>query len=105
MTNVVNGIDVGALQQFSQQVANDPSKGNVRFNVKTQWQHQTRTVATVSHYELGGERLARHFEIAADEPPELLGADTAPNPQELLMAALNACMWTCQKFCVRGQNS
>lgn len=92
MTNVVNGIDVGALQQFSQQVANDPSKGNVRFNVKTQWQHQTRTVATVSHYELGGERLARHFEIAADEPPELLGADTAPNPQELLMAALNACM-------------
>ncbi|MGC7358423.1 OsmC family protein, partial [Mycobacteroides abscessus subsp. massiliense] len=30
--------------------------------------------------------------MEADEPPELLGGNTAPNPQELLMAALNACM-------------
>jgi uncharacterized OsmC-like protein len=28
----------------------------------------------------------------ADEPLELLGTNTAPNPQELLMSALNACM-------------
>jgi uncharacterized OsmC-like protein len=27
-----------------------------------------------------------------DEPLELLGENTAPNPQELLMAALNACI-------------
>lgn len=36
--------------------------------------------------------MARDFEIAADEPLELLGTNTAPNPQELLMAAVNACM-------------
>jgi uncharacterized OsmC-like protein len=34
----------------------------------------------------------RHFSIDADEPFELLGRNTAPNPQELLMAALNACI-------------
>jgi len=34
----------------------------------------------------------RAFAIDADEPFELLGRNTAPNPQELLMAALNACM-------------
>ncbi|MCI0997817.1 OsmC family protein, partial [Pseudomonas corrugata] len=28
----------------------------------------------------------------ADEPPELLSTNSAPNPQELLMAALNACL-------------
>lgn len=92
MNTTVNGIDVSALRQFAQQVAADPAKGIVRFSVGTKWEHQTRTVATVRHYELGGERHARHFEIAADEPAELLGKDTAPNPQELLMAALNACM-------------
>jgi hypothetical protein len=81
MNTTVNGIDVSALRQFAQQVAADPAKGIVRFSVGTKWEHQTRTVATVRHYELGGERHTRHFEIAADEPAELLGKDTAPNPQ------------------------
>lgn len=92
MSTTLNGINVSDLQQFAQEVSNNPAKGAISFNVNTKWQGQTRTVATVSHYELGGERHARHFEIAADEPLELLGQDTAPNPQELLMAALNACM-------------
>ena len=92
MSNTLNGINVEALQQFAQHVAVHPDKGTARFNVKTKWEHQTRSVATVSHYELGGEKHARHFEIASDEPVELLGQNTAPNPQELLMAALNACL-------------
>jgi uncharacterized OsmC-like protein len=41
---------------------------------------------------VGGRRLTRNFRIHADEPLELLGEDTAPNPQELLLSALNACM-------------
>lgn len=92
MTNMLNGINVDALQQFAQGVAQNLSTGEARFNVKTKWQHQTRSVATVSHYSLGGEKYGRHFEIASDEPSELLGQNTAPNPQELLMAALNACL-------------
>lgn len=92
MSNNLNGINVEALQQFAQHVVDNPSKGTARFNVKTKWEHQTRSVATVSRYELAGETHARHFEIAADEPAELLGQNTAPNPQELLMAALNACL-------------
>ena len=92
MINRPNGIDVAALQQFASGVAEDASKRSARFNVKTNWEHQTRSVATVSHYSLGGTKHKRHFEIAADEPTELLGQNSAPNPQELLMAALNACM-------------
>lgn len=92
MTNHLNGIDVNALQNFSKSVVATPSAGEVRFNVKTNWKHQTRTVATINHFTLGDEKHDRHFEVVADEPPELLGANTAPNPQELLMAALNACL-------------
>ena len=92
MTTNLNGIDVAALQQFAQGVAEDASKRHASFNVKTEWKGQTRTLAKVSRYSLAGESYSRNFEIAADEPNELLGEDTAPNPQELLMSALNACM-------------
>lgn len=92
MSNVLNGIDLTALQHFAEGVVQSPAKGDARFNVKTKWENQTRTVATVNHYSLGGEKYQRYFEIAADEPVELLGKDTAPNPVELLMAALNACL-------------
>jgi uncharacterized OsmC-like protein len=92
MINKPNGIDVDALQVFAKGVAGEPSKRSARFNVKTKWEGQTRSVATVSHFSLGGEKHERHFEIAADEPVQLLGQNTAPNPQELLMAALNACL-------------
>lgn len=92
MSNNLNGIDVAALQQFAQGVAEDATKRHASFNVTTQWQGQTRSIAKVNRYSLAGETYARQFEIAADEPNELLGQNTAPNPQELLMAALNACM-------------
>ena len=36
--------------------------------------------------------MERPFVIDIDEPFELLGENTAPNPQEVLMAALNACI-------------
>lgn len=94
MSNKLNGIDIAALQEIAQSVAEaeNASKRSAKFNVKTKWENQTRTVATVSRYSFLGVEHQRHFEIAADEPTEFLGKNTAPNPQELLMAALNACL-------------
>src|SRR5262245_45604754 len=91
-TDHLNGIDLPALGEFVEQVKGDAGKGAVRFKVLTKWSGQTRTETTVEGYELGGEKIARRHKIIADEPGELLGTDTAPNPQELLMSALNACM-------------
>jgi len=48
--------------------------------VKTKWDGQTRSVATVNHYSLSGEKYERDFQIVADEPTELLGQNSAPNP-------------------------
>ena len=36
--------------------------------------------------------MARHFSIDIDEPSELGGSNRFANPQEHLIAALNACM-------------
>lgn len=92
MQSPLNGIDVPALLATLDAVERDPSCGRVGFTVHTRWLGQTRSLSSVDHYALGQTVHARQFEIAADEPPELLGANTAPNPQELLLAALNACL-------------
>lgn len=90
--NRVNGIDVDALKAVIAEVERDPAKGIVEFRVTSTWQGQTCSEAAVDSYTLGGERIARSFRMRVDEPLELLGENTAPNPQEYLMAALNACV-------------
>ncbi|MDM9591576.1 OsmC family protein [Pseudomonas asiatica] len=92
MDKHLNGIDVAALQAFAQVVAEDPSKRHARFKINTKWEHQTRTVATIDRFHLSGTDYPRNVQIAADEPLELLGTNSAPNPQELLISGLNACL-------------
>jgi uncharacterized OsmC-like protein len=87
-----NGLDLIALRDTAAAVAADPAKGAAVFHVRTCWAGDTRSRSTVNGYGLGGAFIERRFVIDADEPHELLGTNTAPNPQELLMAAVNACM-------------
>ena len=91
-SSAVNGIDVDALREVVEEVEKDPSKGIVEFKVKTDWKGQTRSETSVESYKLAGDEIKRRFTIKTDEPLELLGENTAANPQELLMAALNACI-------------
>jgi len=88
----VNGIDVDAMHEVIEEIKKDPAKGVVEFKVKTGWKGQTRSETAVESYKLAGNEIKRRFTIKADEPLELLGENTSPNPQELLMAALNACI-------------
>ena len=60
--------------------------------MKSEWKGQTRSETSIDAYRIGGKKVQRRFKIDVDEPLELLGENTAPNPQETLMAALNACM-------------
>jgi uncharacterized OsmC-like protein len=88
----VNGIDLQALDAAVAGIEQDVANGTVQFKVKTEWRGQTRSESVVESYKIGGETVPRNFTITADEPHELLGTNSAPNPQELLMSAVNACM-------------
>jgi uncharacterized OsmC-like protein len=90
--NTVNGIDVEALKGVIRDVAADPAKGMVEFRVKSQWKGQTQTETEVESYKIGGQDVRRRFKMTVDEPFELLGGNTAANPQEVLMTALNSCI-------------
>jgi uncharacterized OsmC-like protein len=75
---VVNGINVDDLFALIDGVRREPAKG------KTNWH--------VESFEIGGEQVPRRFSIDIDEPYELGGSNSFANPQEHLIAALNACM-------------
>lgn len=88
----VNGLDLESLGTIVEAIGEDPKQAQVGFNVTTRWAGQTRSETVVDGYTIGGRRVTRSHKIIADEPFELLGGDSAPNPQELLMAAFNACI-------------
>jgi uncharacterized OsmC-like protein len=90
--HVVNGINVDDLVALRARVEQDPSKGKTTWRVTTTWQGQTRSRADVSGFGIGGEEVPRRFSFDIDEPYELGGSNAFANPQEYLLAALNACM-------------
>lgn len=88
----VNGINLDALNQSKNMIKEDPSKAMTTFQVKTTWLGQTISETKIESYKIGGEEIKREFAFRVDEPFELCGSNTNPNPQEYLMGALNACM-------------
>jgi uncharacterized OsmC-like protein len=89
---IVNGINVDDLFALIECVRRQPEKGKTNWRVNTIWQGQARSRAEIESYEIGGEQVSRRFSIDIDEPHELGGSNLFANPQEHLIAALNACM-------------
>jgi uncharacterized OsmC-like protein len=89
---VVNGVNVDDLLALIDDVKREPAKGKTNWHVTTTWQGQARSRAEVESFEIGGEKVPRRFSIDIDEPRELGGSNSFANPQDHLIAALNACM-------------
>src|SRR5689334_6197446 len=91
-STVVNGVNVDDLFALIDGVRREPAKGMTNWHVTTTWQGQARSRAEIESFEIGGEEVPRRFAIDIDEPRELGGSNRFANPQEHLIAALNACM-------------
>jgi uncharacterized OsmC-like protein len=91
-STVVNGINIDDLFALIDDVKREPAKGKTKWHVTTTWQGQARSRSEIESYEIGGRRVPRRFSIDIDEPRELGGSNSFANPQEHLIAALNACM-------------
>lgn len=91
-SNVVNGINVDDLFALIEGVKQDVTKGKTKWRVASTWQGQTRSRSKIQGFQIGGEPVPRRFSIDIDEPYELGGSNRFANPQEHLLAALNACM-------------
>ncbi len=85
----LNGFNVDDIASLVESAKRNPQAS---FEISTKWTGQGKSTSHVSGHSLFGKRHHRNFNILADEPYELLGENSAPNPQDLLIAGLNACM-------------
>lgn len=90
--SIVNGINVEDLFALIERVKQHPANGKTHWHVATTWEGQARSRAHIEGFGIGGEQVQRRFSIDIDEPRELGGTNRFANPQEHLIAALNACM-------------
>ena len=89
---VVNGINVDDLFALIEGVKRDAANGKTNWRATTTWQGQARSRTQIDGFDIGGKRIPRQFSIDIDEPSEIGGSNRSANPQEHLLAALNACM-------------
>jgi len=78
---VVNGIDLEVGQKIIEAVKNNPEFGKTMWRARTTWKGGTKSESDI-----------RGFKVTMDEPLELGGTDTAPNPVEMVLAALGSCL-------------
>jgi uncharacterized OsmC-like protein len=90
--NIVNGINTDDLFALIDTIKGDASKAKTSWHVATTWQGQTWTRSEIDGFGFSGENVPRRFTLDIDEPAELGGLNRFANPQEYLIAALNACM-------------
>jgi uncharacterized OsmC-like protein len=90
--NTINGINTDALRGAIFAVANDSAKGMTHWQVASHWRGAARSDTLVKNCVLGGQTIHKDFTICIDEPREFCGTNQFANPQEYLLAALNACM-------------
>jgi uncharacterized OsmC-like protein len=88
----INGIDTEALVKKVEAIKQDSAKAQTHWEVTTRWKGGARSDTEVKRCVIGGEEVQRDFTIKIDEPLQLLGTNKFANPQEYLLAALNACL-------------
>lgn len=88
----LNGIDLAAFSKIPEIFTEAPEQAVVRFETRTHWLGGVRCRSEVRAFEMGGTRIEREFAIESDEPPQIMGQDTAPNPQELFLSAIGSCL-------------
>ena len=94
---VRNGVDTHTLFATLDAVKAQPELGTFQFRVHNRWLDGAHNRSTIKgFYAAGGEDTSRSeaFELDAGEPAILIGTDTGPNPAELLLHALAACLTT-----------
>lgn len=87
-----NGIPAAGLSEMAHEIRDDPAQGIVRYGVSVRWLSGTRAQVQTLPAAIGSQRVQRDFSWLVDEPRQLGGSNHAPNPQELLLSGLGACL-------------
>lgn len=90
-----NGVKLENINTFVNAIKENPDLAKVKFAAKSKWLGGTRTEVAIGPIYANEQNVAnpdRKFTLIVDEPPELGGTDSAPNPVEYLAAGLCGCI-------------
>ncbi|HEY8657071.1 MAG TPA: OsmC family protein [Candidatus Limnocylindria bacterium] len=90
-----NGINVDQLVGTIEAIKKDPSLAAFTFRAHTDWQGGGRVRTRIRGFSGAGQEDASRTDdliIAGDEPPVLLGTNSAPNAVEAVLHALASCL-------------
>lgn len=89
---IINGMNPNEVPELVAAISQDVSQAQLAFQATTSWIDGARSVSQVKSFEWAGHSYSRDFTLTIDEPEELGGTNMGPNPQEVLLSALNACL-------------
>lgn len=90
-----NGIDTARLVATVEALERDPSLARFTFRAASAWKGGARSRTEIQGFYGAGredDSRTRPFVLQGDEPPVLLGSDTAPNAVETVLHALASCL-------------
>ena len=90
----LNGVDVDRLFETIEAIKQTPRLADFKFRLHNRWISGGLNRSTIKNFYGAGvdNQRDKPFILDADEPPVLLGQDSAPNPVEYLLHALVACV-------------
>jgi uncharacterized OsmC-like protein len=94
-SHIINGVDTAGVLSLATKIAQDEYYGKFQFRARNQWIEGARSRSTVQGFFAGGTENTDRREplhVDADQPVFLGGANTAPNPVEHLLHALDSCL-------------
>ena len=93
-TRRTNGVDTETLFATIDAVRQQPDLARFQFRATTRWLDGTWNRTTIAGFHGAGGEQARdqEFDVEADHPVVLVGADRAPTPAEHLLQALGSCL-------------
>jgi uncharacterized OsmC-like protein len=93
--HIVNGVDTDGVMNLATKISQDEDYGKFQFRASNQWVNGARSRSTIRGFFAGGTENTDRKEalyVDADQPVFLGGQNTAPNPVEHLLHALDSCL-------------
>jgi uncharacterized OsmC-like protein len=96
LPRTINGVAVDDLLKTVDAIKATPAIAKFKFRIRNEWVDAAQNSSTADTFYGAGEEQShlKPFVLEADEPPILLGKNTAANPVEHLLHALASCLTT-----------
>jgi uncharacterized OsmC-like protein len=96
-TQLTNGVDTQQVISLAGKIQENDDYGKFRFRASNHWVDGSRSRSCIQNFFAGGEENSSHkkaLTVDANQPDFLGGGNTAPNPVEHLLHALDSCLTT-----------